>query len=282
MPAPRPRLQRLLRIALVAVLAYALVIAGVVGCRLADRLLLFPPSGAADAHGATRLAVPTADGELEIWRASSPGARPPHAYVLRFYGNADRADYWAADEARGLPFDGELWAVNYPGFGGSSGRASLRGVADSALRAYDALHAQAAGKPIFVRGTSMGTVAALHVAAEREVAGVVLQNPPALRQLIVGDHGWWNLWLLAIPVSWQIPPELDSLANARRARAPAVFLMAENDEIVRPRWQRAILDAYAGPKQSFVLPGARHNDPVPIETLGRVDAAMRAWLDQSR
>jgi hypothetical protein len=128
----------------------------------------------------------------------------------------------------------------------------------------------------------MGTVAALHVAAEREVAGVVLQNPPALRQLIVGDHGWWNLWLLAIPVSWQIPPELDSLANARRARAPAVFLMAENDEIVRPRWQRAILDAYAGPKQSFVLPGARHNDPVPIETLGRVDAAMRAWLDQSR
>lgn len=279
----RPLGRRPLRVALALIACYALVIAGVVGCRLADRLLLYPPGGAVDPGGATRLALPTTDGELEVFRARSrKGPQEPEAYVLRFYGNADRADRWAAEEAASLPFDGELWGVNYPGFGGSAGHASLRGVADAALRSFDALAARAGGKPIIVRGTSMGTAAALHVAAEREVAGVILQNPPPLRQLIVGDHGWWNLWLLAFPVSWQIPPELDSLANARRARAPAVFLLAESDEVVRPRYQLAIRDAYAGPKRSFVLAGAHHNDPVPAETLGAVDREMLAWLREAQ
>ena len=42
-------------------------------------------------------------------------------YVLRFYGNADRADRWAAAEAemwndRAV----EIWGMNYPGFGRST------------------------------------------------------------------------------------------------------------------------------------------------------------------
>jgi pimeloyl-ACP methyl ester carboxylesterase len=264
----------------VAVVALAAALVGLVlGCGVTDRLLLFPPRGALpDTGGAERGTLPTELGEIEVWRARSKPGIQPIAYVLRFYGNADRADAWVGAEARGLPFAGELWGVNYPGFGGSGGRASLRGVARAAEVAYDALSKVANGRPIVVVGTSMGTTAALHLAAERSVAGVVLQNPPPLRQLIRGRHGWWNLWLLAIPVAWGVPTELDSLANAAKARAPAMFVMAGEDEVVPHDYQLLVRDAYAGPKESWVLPGARHDDPLPPTTTDAIATAMLRFL----
>jgi hypothetical protein len=39
------------------------------------------------------------------------------------------------------------------------------------------------------------------VAANRPCAGLVLTNPPPLRNMILQRFGWWNLWLLATPVA---------------------------------------------------------------------------------
>jgi hypothetical protein len=87
--------------------------------------------------------------------------------------------------------------------------------------------------------------------------------------LILQQHGWWNLWLLAGPVAAQIPSELDSIANARAVHAPAIFLLAEQDEIVASRFQHLVVDAYAGEKRVIALRGAYHNSP--IEGAGLVD-----------
>ena len=132
-------------------------------------------------------------------------------------------------------------------------------MAAAGLVAFDSMKAAAANRQIIVFGASIGSTAALHVAAQRQVAGLVLHNPPALRQLILRNFGWWNLWLLSGPVAAQIPSALDSITNAKRVRAPAVFLLAEKDELVAPRFQHLVVDAYAGEKRVVVLPGAHHN-----------------------
>jgi pimeloyl-ACP methyl ester carboxylesterase len=181
--------------------------------------------------------------------------------VLQFIGNADRAEnaaVRAASQWDAHPV--EVWAVNYPAFGGSTGPVSMKGSAAASLAAYDALAARAAGRPIFLSGISLGTAAALHVASQRPVAGLVLHNPPPLRQLILGRFGWWNLWLLAGPVACGVPSELDSLGNAAKVNAPAVFVLAGADEIVSPKYQRMVVDAYAGEKRRIDLAGANHND----------------------
>lgn len=279
--SPQPRTTRLVRLAATLLAAVALLVVTVLGCRVTDRLLLHPTNDALpDTQGAVRVTFPSKEGEVEVWRARSSraSAGEPAVYVLRFYGNADRADRWAGVEARSLPFAAELWGVNYPGFGGSGGSASLRGVAESALVAYDAMKQRAGSRPILVFGTSMGTTAALHLAARREVAGLVLHNPPPLRQLIRGRYGWWNLWLLAVPVAWGVPSALDSLDNAAHARAPAIFVLSQQDEIVPHEYQLAIRDAYAGPKTTFVMPGARHNDPIPDDTQRAIDRALEAMV----
>jgi len=273
-------MKKLTRVSVFVVVLYAIVVSMMLGCGLTSRLLLYPPTGALpDTRGATRMTLPSAHGDIEVWRARSARVTyEPEAYVLRFYGNADRADNWAGDEARALPFAGELWGVNYPGYGGSGGSASLRGVADSALIAYDALKKQAGNRPILVFGTSMGTTAALHVAANRPVAGLLLQNPPPLRQLIRGRYGWWNLWLLAVPIAWGVPSDLDSLENAAKVRAPAVFVLSANDEVVPHDYALEVRDAYAGPKKTFVVEGAKHNDPIPDATYRAIDAELLEML----
>lgn len=233
---------------------------------LPDRLLLFPSTNRLDAGAAERKAIPFQSGELEVWTARSAMARltnQPVVYVLRFYGNADRADRWVALEAemwnnRAV----EVWGMNYPGFGGSTGPARLGKLGPAALIVFDELHKVAGDRPMIVFGASLGTTTALHIAAHRKIAGLILHNPPALRQIILRQFGWWNLWLFAGPMAYKIPAELDSVANARASHVPAIFLLAEKDEVVAPRFQRLVVDAYAGEKRIIPLAGAGHNSPI--------------------
>lgn len=253
---------------------------------LPDRLILFPTTGRIDAGSATRLTVPFENGELEIWRASSRLAREQgraEFYVLRFYGNADRAERWVADEAE--MWDGravEVWGMNYPGFGGSTGPARLASLGPAALTAFDALRSAAGDRPIIAFGASLGTTAALHVAAHRPVTGLILHNPPAIRQMILGQFGWWNLWLLAGPWAQRIPAALDSVANAQASHARAIFLLAEKDEVVAPKFQTLVATAYAGEERMIPLPGAGHNSPLSAAVLGELHASLEWLLEGSR
>ena len=275
---------------------------------LADHLILFPTKAPIDAGGAVRKTIPFENGELEIWTAQSRQAQQngrSDLFILRFYGNADRADRWAAAEAamwndRAV----EIWGMNYPGFGGSTGPARLSRIGPAAVAAFDELQHQAmsndvvesavlsgsslnpalrtahsTARPIVVFGTSIGTAAALQIGASRPrgIAGLILQNPPPIREMVLRQFGWWNLWLLAGPVALQIPRDLDSIANAKATYAPAIFLLAEKDEIVAPRFHRLVVDAYAGEKRVIAVRNAHHNDPIEGIALADLNEAL-GWL----
>src|SRR4051794_24150402 len=255
-------------------IVYAIVyVALIVFAPLPDRLVLFPTTYSLDAGRAEPKTIPFQDGTLEVWTARSAQAYQrgqPDVYVLRFYGNADRADRWVAAEAgmwkeRAI----EIWGMNYPGFGGSTGPARLARLGPAALTAFDELQKIAGDRPIIVFGASLGTTTALHIAAHRKIAGLILHNPPPLRQIILRQFGWWNLWLFAGPMAFKVPSDLDSIANARASHVPAIFLLAAKDEIVAPRFQQLVVDAYAGEKRIIPLTGAGHNDP--IEGTGLAD-----------
>jgi hypothetical protein len=233
------------------------------GC--ADRLVLHPSTHPIDAGRAQVRTVDLHGSKIEVCTARSPaiGWAGPQAYVLEFCGNATRAEQitqYVADRWKNYPV--EVWVMNYPGYGKSEGGAHFALIPPAALATYDALAKVADGKRIFVNGNSLGTTPALYVAAHRNVAGLMIQSPPPLQKLIVGRYGWWNLWLIAGPVSMQIPQELNSLKNAPNVMAPAVFLTPDHDTLVPPSYQQLIIDAYAGAKRVIVMKGASHWDSV--------------------
>lgn len=199
---------------------------------------------------------------LEIWvrRNRCDSSDDAEALVLKFAGAGGRGeratlhpvDFWSDLKA-------EVWAVNPPGYGGSNGRASMRHLPAVGRAVYEGIRARAAGRPVIVTGNSLGTTTALHVAAHfRDMAALVLRNPPALRQLIVGKHGWWNGYVGAWLISRQVPQQLDSIANAAQSPVPAVFLVSGKDRVVPPEFQQPIIDAYAGAKRVMRLADADH------------------------
>ncbi|HEY0009578.1 MAG TPA: hypothetical protein VGB55_12700 [Tepidisphaeraceae bacterium] len=242
-------------------LSYVVVFWGI-GC--ADELVLFPSRQSIPSFEAKRNILDTEMGRIETFsllsrRALEEGG--PRAIVLETIPNAGRAEYAWSGAERWANWPVEYVSINYPGYGQSEGSATLANVHRSALAAFDAVAARAEGKPIYVSGASLGTTAALHIAANRPVAGVMLQNPVPLRQLILGHHGWWNLWIVALPVAMHVPQELDAIANAKRVQAPAVFIMAENDELVTPEYQHRVAAAYAGEKREIHYPGGHDAEP---------------------
>jgi hypothetical protein len=253
------------------------------GC--VNKLLLYPSTGPLPAHTAERRVLDLGNGRVvECWVDRSPGARRtgrPLAYSIDFTGNATRAEQVASYAAyRWGDRPVEVWMVNYPGFGGSTGPAQLETIPPVTLAVYDhvaKLAAESGGRrPIFAGGNSLGTAAALCLAGQRPTAGLVLQNPPALRSLLLRQHGWYNLWLVAGPLAVAVPSDLDSPTNAAKVDAPAVYLLAENDQSVVPSNQKLVVDAHKGPKRVIAFAGG-HNDPIPTATDPEVQKGLD-WL----
>lgn len=276
--------RRAVVIALAGFVAYAaLMTFG--GC--ADVLLMHPSRYPIDPRGATPRTIDLDGNRLQIWTARSPGAsgggREPEAFVVEYGGNATRAEtiaQYVADRWGHRPV--EVWVMNYPGYGGSAGRARLSAIAPAALATYDELAKHADGRPIFVAGRSLGSAPALYVARHRPAAGLVIHTPPPLRQLILGRYGWWNLWLAAGPVALQVPKHLDSLANAAAIAhdVPAVFMTAGGDDVVPHAYQVRVVNAYAGPKRVLTFSDAEHNDEVTGDDERRFQEALDWLWDQ--
>jgi uncharacterized protein len=234
-------------------------------------------------EGARQQVLTVNNKKIDCWVAHSPGAQTaePQGYVLFFVGKGERTEKWITAVAgawKEKPV--EVWGMNYPGSGQSTdGTPRLKTAADEALNLFDHVNALAKGRPIFIHAASFGTAMALSVSARRPVAGMVLQNPPPLKQLILGRYGWWNLWLIAGPVAMEIPGEFDSLENARNTHARAIFLLSDGDSLVPAEYQKKVVAAYAGEKRVISMPGAGHDAPLTKEA-AEAFARDLAWVWQ--
>jgi len=140
----------------------------------------------------------------------------------------------------------EVWTLNPPAFGGTTGPAELDRYADCVLAALDYLCAQV-NVPIWVCGKSIGTSAALLAAAHGGPAGVVLRNVMPLHDLLEQRYAWRTAGLSALVLAPAVPSRLDCTANARKAQVPALFVVSRDDQVSPPSYQRRVIDAYRGP-----------------------------------
>jgi pimeloyl-ACP methyl ester carboxylesterase len=261
------------RAALIAPLA-ALILAG-----CADSFMLLPSREVIPVK-AQEMTMQTPVGAMQLWSVDTdPSAGEPEATVLGFTGNGSRAETDVLRFARYFQrHPVQLLVMNYPGFGASRRPAHLASIPTAALAVYDTVAADDPGKPVFVVGHSLGTTVALCVASHRPVSGLILHNPPPLKELIMGEFGWWNLWLAAAPIAEAIPDDMESLETETKVKAPAVFLLAGRDDLVEPPYQQMVVDGYPAPKQLIRLPTYGHNDPVTEEDLPNVlDAVDWMW-----
>jgi len=228
---------------------------------LRDRLI-FPvrgePTGAPAEHGlpdGQAVTITTPDGErLAAWYLPPRGDSGTAGAVLWFHGNAEWVSGFAWLIAELRPARAALLVVEYRGYGSSTGRATVAGITRDALAAWDWL----AGRPeidatrTVVYGRSIGSGPALHVAAERPVAGVIVESAfTSLRALARRHYPFFPSVLAGTG--------FDNLAAVARLRAPMLLIAGARDAIVPPAMSRQVAAAAAGPADLWIVPDADHN-----------------------
>jgi len=185
----------------------------------------------------------------------APPARPGGGTVLFFHGNsgtiADRAG-----KARILLNAGfGLFLAEYRGYGGNRGSPTEAGLFADGRAALAWLFAR--GVPsnrLALYGESLGTGVAVHLAAEAEVAALVLEAPftrlPDLAPPLVG----------ATLASLVMADRFDNLAAIGGVQAPLLLLHGERDEVVPVALARRLLAAAPGEPDSLFPRDAGHND----------------------
>jgi uncharacterized protein len=125
--------------------------------------------------------------------------------------------------------------MQFRGGAGVPGRPSEARLKADALAAYDWITAETGG-PVIVHGYSLGTGLALHVAARREVLGIVLDAPFARLCDLIARATW-------LPACRMPVQRWDSLADAPRIGAPVLILHGLRDRVIPPAEGQRLADA---------------------------------------
>ena len=223
---------------------------------LQERLLFFPQPLAQDPLKANTGAAVEPVSLLTPEQVRLQGwlvrAREPSAPVLIYFGgNAEEVSWLvpSADQFAGWA----LLAFNYRGYGASEGKPGEAELFRDALQIYDYAAKRAAGGRVAVMGRSLGSGVAVHLAASRALAGVILVSP--YDSIVSVAEGVYPF----LPVSLMLRHRFDSLSRAPAIKAPLLCLVASDDRVIpRPHSER-LYAAWGGPKRWREIRPAGHD-----------------------
>ncbi len=219
--------------------------------------ILFPASRAhvtptaAGVPEVAEIVLATADGEkLMTWHRAANAGLPT---ILFFHGNggslsgrAKRFDYYTG---RGLG----LLAVEYRGYGASTGTPSETGFLSDAQAAYDWLIAQGvAPASIVLVGESLGTAVATKLAARVQASALLLEAPYSSVVDVAAARYWF------VPVRALIRHQFNAIADIGKVKMPILIQHGTEDATVPFVFGQKLFAAASEPKEFITVPGAGH------------------------
>lgn len=243
-----------------AVIVLLVGLAGLV--RVIEPSFAFFPSAGEDTTPAElgasfeSIMIPTADGErLRAWRLP---AEAPRAHIIYFHGNGGNLSVWAPILVNVARRGYSVLAVDYRGYGLSSGRPTERGLYRDVDAVVDRAWREADGRtPIVYWGRSLGTAMAAYAATIKPPAGIILESgfPDARTLARISPV----LAFLALFSTLRFP----TADFMQRVPSPRLVLHGDADSVIPFAQGRALFDRLAEPKQFVTIRGGDHNDISP-------------------
>jgi uncharacterized protein len=255
-------------------LCLALYLAALAGMAVFQRKLqYFPQVGEATPAEAglpqaRALSLKTQDGEtLVAWYVAPADGRP---VILYFHGNGGGLDL-RAERFAALTHTGYgLLAVEYRGYGASTGTSTEKGLLLDGEAGYaEALALGVRADRIVVMGESLGTGVAVPLAARHQVGALVLDSPFSSAEDVAASLYWM------FPVRLLMRDRFRSDAAIASVRAPILMVHGSKDQVTPLRFAEKLYALAPGPKRFIKVDGAGHL------ALGLVLPEVLAWLDKA-
>jgi fermentation-respiration switch protein FrsA (DUF1100 family) len=225
---------------------------------LEPRMAFFPFAGEAETPRDFGLpfdpvTIETSDGErLRAWviRAAEPRAR-----IVYFHGNGGNLSNWSPILAGIVRRGYSLAAVDYRGYGLSTGRPTEQGIYRDVEAFVARQWTDAGGKgPLIYWGRSLGGAMAAYAATVRKPDGVIIEAGFPDARAVVG--GSLPLAVLSVFASYRFP----AAEFMNRANVPLLQLHGDRDSVIPFALGRELHDRIRGPKEFVVISGGDHND----------------------
>jgi fermentation-respiration switch protein FrsA (DUF1100 family) len=245
------------------------------GLYLFQRHLLYfpdqdrPALGELAQLGIREVKVTTADNlSLLSWYLPPREGRPVIAY---FHGNGGHIGYRGERLHRFARAGYGVLMLEYRGYGSNPGTPSEAGLYADAAAALDFLAREGVmPNRLVLYGESLGSGVAVNLAAQREVAGLVLESPFTSVAEVAQYHYSF------VPASLLVRDRFDSVSSIAKVKAPIMVVHGMRDTVVPVRFGRALLAAAPEPKEGWFSPEAGHED---LARFGGLDAVV-AFLER--
>lgn len=205
--------------------------------------VFIPFSGSEQAHG---------------WLYREPSAADSTPVLLFFHGNGENLETMRMsgilEDFRRLKV--HFLAMDYPGYGRSSGSASEPALTKSAYAAFDWIRESFPENPKIICGWSLGAAVAFQAAARynEEIDGFIALSSWSSLPDVAAEH--YPRWM----VNTLLKERYNSLEAARQIHCPALIVHGEADSIIPVNQGEKVAANMGSPPRWIKVAQTGHND----------------------
>ena len=183
-----------------------------------------------------------------------PAVSPPKGVVLYFHGNKMNISRYSRYSGMFTSNGYEVWMIDYPGYGKSTGDFTEQQLYDWALLLYKLARVHYSRDSIIIYGKSMGTGIAAQLASVRDCRNLILETPYYNFPSIIGSYAF------IYPVNNMIRFKIPTWQFLQQVTAPVNIFHGTNDWIIPLRNARKLIPFLKPSDQFTIIENGRHND----------------------
>lgn len=189
--------------------------------------------------------------------------------VLYFHGNKKNISWYAKYPPYFTKHGYEVWIIDYPGFGKSTGKFTERNLYTWADYLYNFAGKRFGSDSIIIYGKSMGTGIATHLASIKPCRRLILETPyydfPSLIKQYFPFY----------PVDWMLHYKMPTNLYIQNVKAPITIFHGIDDGVIRYSNAKR-LNRFLKPGDEFVtIKDGEHNDLYTFkETIIKLDSLL--------
>lgn len=177
----------------------------------------------------------------------------PKGVILYFHGNSGALDRWGgvAKDFRNLNYN--VFIIDYPGFGKSTGKISEQILFRNARICYDYLLESYKPNEIIIYGRSIGSGVATQLASNVKAKALILESPFYRLDDLIG------IWLKFLPGKILLKYPFRNDLHIQQVDYPVWIVHGTADRVV-PLSSGIKLEKYLEDDQFIIVQNAGHND----------------------
>jgi alpha-beta hydrolase superfamily lysophospholipase len=178
--------------------------------------------------------------------------------VLYFHGNRENIERYAPHAGNFTKNNYEVWMIDYPGFGKTTGKRTEQTLYEDAMQLYKMARGRFSGDSIIIYGKSIGTGIASQLASVRSCKTLILETPYYSMDALMQHYAF------IYPVSWMTNYHFPVYKYFEVIQAPITIFHGTRDEVIPFDESERLIKAYDevhGPKRELIaIEKGKHND----------------------